>query len=244
MSQTNRQEEGAMSGQQNRVPEIRAALVVDGGFLKKVSNYYMYDHALGRRLNLQGLQGFAQRWCAGHSGAGGARSPRVRLESHYFSGRFTTAQFARRVPDHAQRLAEMEKERRWEDQLIHAGYQLHHVPMSGATEKGVDVTLALSVADLVRARGLDVVLLITGDGDFEPLAVQLRQEGVEVVLLAWNVRNEQSLVSSYTSASLANSVSTCLRMERLIENAFQNEAAIINLLFLPRRTPINQAQAA
>lgn len=46
-------------------------------------------------------------------------------------------------------------------------------------QKGVDVRLALDMVDLSRCAGSDIeaIILISGDADFEPAAIRIKQEG-------------------------------------------------------------------
>ncbi len=58
--------------------------------------------------------------------------------------------------------------------------KLAKVRPDGSLKCDLDIEMALSVVDYVTRNRLDTVLLVTGDGDFSPLASWLRMRGVRV----------------------------------------------------------------
>ncbi len=65
--------------------------------------------------------------------------------------------------------------------LLHAGIEPKYVPMSeNQGEKGVDITLAIDTLSICWEGKVDIAVLITGDGDFVPLARALMKHGIRV----------------------------------------------------------------
>lgn len=54
----------------------------------------------------------------------------------------------------------------------------------GRYKANVDVLMALDAIELVNAMAPDVVMLVTGDADFAPLAMHLRRRGIRVEVAA------------------------------------------------------------
>ncbi|MDP2898653.1 MAG: NYN domain-containing protein, partial [bacterium] len=92
----------------------------------------------------------------------------------WFQGLFTSTQ-----ADEAQ----LRKERNRYHDLMHAGIVAKYHPMSGSqAESGTDVALAVEALEMGLAAKMDVAVLVTGDGDFVPLARELMKHGVSVMV--------------------------------------------------------------
>lgn len=52
--------------------------------------------------------------------------------------------------------------------------------------KGVDIQICIDVLNHVHRRNIDTVVLMTGDGDFEPLIDEVLRQGVQVYLAAFD----------------------------------------------------------
>lgn len=72
---------------------------------------------------------------------------------------------------------------RLQHDLMHAGIDPKFVPWpeSGCKEKGADVALAIDAVQVAMDGKIDVAVLVTGDGDFVPLARALIKHGVRVL---------------------------------------------------------------
>jgi hypothetical protein len=66
--------------------------------------------------------------------------------------------------------------------LMHAGVEPKYLPMSQSLgEKGTDVALAVDALQVGLDKKIDIAALVTGDGDFVPLARALMKQGVRVL---------------------------------------------------------------
>ncbi|OQY97707.1 MAG: NYN domain-containing protein [Chloroflexi bacterium UTCFX4] len=76
--------------------------------------------------------------------------------------------------------------------LMHAGIDPKYVPMSQAQgEKGVDISLALDALQVGLDDKIDIAVLVTGDGDFVPLARALMKNGVRVATVYFEYETEK-----------------------------------------------------
>ncbi|MCL1470305.1 NYN domain-containing protein [Argonema antarcticum] len=77
-----------------------------------------------------------------------------------------------------------------EQRLHELGYDCIDVPL--ITKNSVDEKL---IADCKRDRsGLDIVILVTGDGDYADLVRQLKKEGKEVIIFAQSANASRNLI--------------------------------------------------
>lgn len=67
--------------------------------------------------------------------------------------------------------------------LMHAGIDPKYLPVSqsGRNEKGSDVALAIDAMQVGLEGKLDIVVLVTGDGDFVPLVRALMKHGIRLM---------------------------------------------------------------
>lgn len=184
---------------------LRVGVFYDGTYFSHVSNYYLHEHERHARISIRGLHTFVRHRLARLEGVE-ARYCQV-IDAHYFRGRLSARQ--------AQENDALFRERQFDDVLIREGVTMHFLPIvtdfnSGErSEKGIDVWLALEAFELARIKSFDVIVLITGDGDFVPLVRKLNAMGSRVMLLGWDlasVSSEGSASSTRVSFSLRNEV--------------------------------------
>ena len=92
----------------------------------------------------------------------------------WYQGLFSTTQ----SDDHQRKT-----ERNRHIDLMHAGIEPKFVPMSMSQkqkEKGVDISMALDALQVGLEGKIDIAVLVTGDGDFVPLARALMKNGIRV----------------------------------------------------------------
>ena len=65
--------------------------------------------------------------------------------------------------------------------LMHAGIDPKFIPMSASGEKGADVALAIDAMQVGLEGKVDIIVLVTGDADFVPLARALMKQGIRVM---------------------------------------------------------------
>jgi cold shock CspA family protein/uncharacterized LabA/DUF88 family protein len=210
----------------------RIAVFYDGTYFFKVSNYYLYQHERRARLSFKGVHDFILAEVAKHEGVE-ARRCRIN-DAAYFRGRLT-----------AQQAFDQDKlfsDRVFEDALMRADialYQQHLATRADGSyeEKRIDVWLALEAYEMTRLKAYDVCVLITGDGDFVPLARKLNSLGVRVMLLGWDFEYEREdgrVMRTQVSTGLIDHVNYPIMMTPLIEDRGRRTDPLINGLFMPR----------
>jgi len=101
----------------------------------------------------------------------------------WYQGLYSSGQSS----DHQRRV-----ERNRHIDLMHAGVEPKYVPMSQAQgEKGVDIALALDALQVGLEDKIDIAVLVTGDGDFVPLARALMKNGVRVAVVYFEYESEK-----------------------------------------------------
>lgn len=204
---------------------IRMGVVYDGNFFLHVSNYYLYHHGRNARISLDGLHAFVRSKVAEFEGTEARYCPIV--DAHYFRGRLPS-----KIVEERNRLL---SERVFEDILIRQNITTHYLPVSGATEKGIDVWLALETYELAVLKRFNVIVLIAGDGDFVPLVRKLNALGTRVMLLGWDFRYHDENGEereTRTSQALQAECTYPLLMSSLIDAADPDDA-LVNNLFVP-----------
>lgn len=206
----------------------------DGGYHYKVSNYYGFEHGIGRRLGIEGLQRFVRRRVAELEGVDEPFCPVV--ESHYFHGRPTAAEAYER--------GLLYGERSFEDALIRGGLQTHYLPLVNGTEKGIDVLYALEAYERALQQRLEVVVLFAGDGDYVPLVKKLAAAGVRVMVLGFYLDHyrrvgepvgEEIVSRTRPSPALMEQAAYPVDMSAVIEDAHQGcDDGLVDELFVSR----------
>lgn len=161
-------------------PSINSiGLFIDGGYYAKIKE------GLQKHLNLHNLTNYVQLAIANRFDLD--PSSCIVTESHFFQGRF---------PAHDSDANSNIAKRAFEDELIEEDVSFHykhiHRIAGKYQEKGIDVWFALETFELTLYRDLDFVVLITGDADHEMLARKIKSLKRQVVLLTWNVADQNS----------------------------------------------------
>ena len=215
----------------------RIGVVYDGNFFFHVSNYYLYHHARGSRISLDGLHAFIRRKVAEYEGTDTRYCPIV--DAHYFRGRLPS-----KVVEERNRLL---SERVFEDILIRQNITTHYLPVTGSAEKGIDVWLALETYELAVLKRFDVIVLIAGDGDFVPLVRKLSALGTRVMLLGWEFRYQDENGEereTRTSQALQAEATWPVMMSSVIDAADSDDAPVNNLFVPASLSPRPAASSA
>ena len=214
--------------------QTRIAVMIDGSYFNRVSNFYKFEHPAARRLSLSGLMDFIRIACADMEAV-----PRTRarvVEAHYFRGRYTV----RDLEDRARSpnfLEESLRNDRVFDQILAASNITPHFTRIDTNseppkEQGIDVWLALEAFDLAVSNRCDVVALLAGDGDFVPLVKKINAIGKRALVVAWGMKSEQGAEVRFSSA-LAGSAAYFLDMADLIDNPDDDEQrGLVDQLFV------------
>ena len=205
----------------------RIGIFYDGGYFYHVSNYYNYHHVRKARISISGLHKFIKDEVAKREQTD-ARYCQI-VDAHYFRGRLSASE--------AQSRDSLYRERVFEDVLINEGVTTHFLPIYPSGEKGIDVWFSLEAFELAVYKRFNVSVLVTGDGDYVPLARKLNTLGTRVMLLAWDfeyVDQNEHEKSTRTSQALINEATYPVMMANIINDRSRKRDAIIDNLFLPR----------
>jgi len=216
-------------------PLTRIGVFYDGNYFFKVSNYYKYQHKRQARISIEGLHEFIRHQVSTVEGVD-MRLCHI-VDAHFFRGRFS----ARSAEENQQ----LYNERVFDDILMGEGVVTHYLPMRNNAEKGVDVWLALEAFELAVYKRFDVLVLITGDGDFVPLARKVNSLGTRVMVIGWDFsfkdqNNEDQQTT--TSIHLLDEVAYPILVSNIIDDKTKREDRIIRGLFVEPRENRQQAK--
>ena len=216
----------------------RIGIFYDGSYFAHVSDYYLYQHERGARISIQGLHALI-RDEVGAREQTDARYCQI-VEAHYFRGRFSADDARRYDAQRADGDSSLYRERKFEDALIKAGVTPHFLPLFAnddgrpPREKGIDVWLALEAFDLARSKELNVVVLVTGDGDYVPLVRKLNGIGARVLVTAWDLRMTDRAGDTRTAQSLIDEVTYPVMMGSIIDDRARRFDPLVVNLFVPK----------
>ncbi len=214
--------------------QTRIAVMIDGSYFNRVSNFYKFEHVAGRRLSLSGLMDFIRVATADMEDVPRSRA-RV-VEAHYFRGRYTVRDLEERART-GNFVEDALRNDRVFDQILAASNITPHFTRIDTNseppkEQGIDVWLALEAFDLAVSDRCDVVALVAGDGDFVPLVKKINAIGKRALVVAWAMKSDQGAEVRYSGA-LAGAAAYFLDMADLIDNPDDGEqSALVDQLFV------------
>jgi uncharacterized LabA/DUF88 family protein/cold shock CspA family protein len=217
---------------------IRVGVFYDGNYFFHVSNYYAYQHPRRSRLNLKGLHAFMRRKIAALEGSDERYCQLVSL--HYFRSRLSASEASSRDILFA--------ERTFDDVLIREGITTHYLPInSEGSEKSIEVLMALEAYEQAIHKSFDVVVLVTGDGDYVPLVRKLNTLGARVAVMSWDYEfrdRHDNLRVTRTSQQLTEEATYPILMSDLVEDRARRNDPEIRGLFIERgNAPRVEAEA-
>jgi len=147
----------------------RIGVFYDGSFFAYAQRYLYHERQLGW-LSFQPLHIFFESYLAQKEQ--GYSSYKV-VYASWHQGLFTTT----RATEEQLRL----DRNRYHD-LMHAGIEPKYLPVSQQNkEKGTDIAMAVDALQVGLDDKVDIVVLVTGDGDFVPLVTALNKQGIRVL---------------------------------------------------------------
>jgi len=207
----------------------RIGVYYDGNYFLHVSNYYNYVHPRKKRLSISGLHDFIRQQISSYDEKDYNLCQIV--DAHYFRGRISAQEASNRGN-------QLYYERVFDDILMSEGVVTHYFPMRtffGKREESVDVYLALEAYDRALSGKLDVLVLISSDGDFVPLIRKLNSLGVRVMVLCWDfefTNDEGQKMVTRTSQQLLSDVSYPVQMHELIDARLKKNDPLIQSIFV------------
>ncbi|OWY22606.1 NYN domain-containing protein [Sphingobacteriales bacterium UPWRP_1] len=215
--------------QQSKI--IKIGVFYDGGYFSRVTQYYRY-YERKSRISIKGLHEFIRGKVMESESVDQIHYCQV-VDAHYFRGRFSAY-------DAAKRENQLLYDRIFDDILMYAGVVTHYLPMfadkskrAERSEKGIDVWFALEAFELAVYKQFDVIVLITGDGDYLPLIKKLNTLGTRVMLLYWDLEfpPEVSIPPVRTNIGLINEATYEINMAEIMRSRRSNQ--IVENMFIP-----------
>lgn len=227
----------------------RIGIFYDGAYFAHVSDFYLYSHERKARISIQGLHALIRDEVAGREQTD-VRYCQI-VEAHYFRGRFSADNVRRFDAQRPEADSTLYRERKFEDALIKAGVTPHFLPIFAndenrpPREKGIDVWLALEAFDCTRSKGLNVVVLVTGDGHYVPLVRKLNGLGARVMVTAWDLSIDGGAGSTTrTAQALIDGVTYPVMMSNIINDQARRFDPLVINLFVSRPPSVPSAQPA
>lgn len=212
---------------------IRIGVFYDGSYFALVSDYYRYHHPRQARISIAGFHDFLRHEIANRAGEDTPSRFCHIVEAHYYRGRFA-AEDTDREP------GRLLRERKFDDALMKERVTTHFMPMAAVSdgkvrERGIDVLLTLDAHEAAISEKIDFIVLVTGDGDFVPLAERLNSLSCSVVVAAWDVQSANGDLSVRTAQALLDAVPHPIMMQTIIEDRVRRSDPLVNGLFMDSR---------
>jgi uncharacterized LabA/DUF88 family protein/cold shock CspA family protein len=202
----------------------------DGGYFSRVTQYYRY-YDRKARISIKGLHEFIRAKVVEMEKVEHKNYCQI-VDAHYFRGRFSAY-------DAAKRENQLLYDRIFDDILMYAGVVTHYLPMyadrskkAEKSEKGIDVWFALEAFELALYKRFDVIVLITGDGDYLHLVKKLNTLGTRVMLLYWDLEFPiETIPPVRTNVALINEVTYEINMYEVMRS--KKISQIVEGMFIP-----------
>jgi uncharacterized LabA/DUF88 family protein/cold shock CspA family protein len=202
----------------------------DGGYFSRVTQYYRY-YERKARISIKGLHEFIREKVMEMEKVDHKNYCQI-VDAHYFRGRFSAY-------DAAKRENQLLYDRIFDDILMYAGVVTHYLPMyadrsrkSEKSEKGIDVWFALEAFELSLYKRFNVVVLITGDGDYLHLVKKLNTLGTRVMLLYWDLEFPvETIPPVRTNSALINEATYEINMAEIMRS--RKISKIVESMFIP-----------
>jgi uncharacterized LabA/DUF88 family protein len=216
----------------------RIAVFIDGGYFNTISNYYKHNHPVASRISINGLMDFIRAAVAHLEDVPAQRC--LIVEAHYFRGRFSLRDLEARAREEGFVERALRNDRAFDQVLAAANVTAHYtrVDTRGEVpkEQGIDVWMAIEAFDVAVQGRCDVVVLLTGDGDFLPLIRKINAIGRRTMLLGWRVRDEVQSVDIRCSEVAMDGATYAVEMAQMIEDPTDEaEARLVDNLFVEAR---------
>ena len=203
---------------------LRIGFFLDGYTLKKVNEYYFKYHRFHARLDFRELKQWVRDYVAKLFGKEGFP---VELEAHYYHpyARFTDVAEA---PCGG-------KMERFERQLERAGFEVHYNLPEKDAGMGPNMLLVEDAYLSGYYHKIDVLVLLSTQGQYSTLPERLKREGVPTLLMGWNFmyEKENTTVCWKTDPSLRELCGYYVAMEQVAEKYPPKRYASRNLFLVP-----------
>ena len=165
---------------------LRVGFFLDGYTLKKVNEYYLKYHRYHARLDFRELKGWVRDFSMRLFGREGCP---IEIESHYYHPYVRNADSADSSMGDG-----ME---RFERQLALAGFEVHYNTPGDVNRMGPNMQLVEDAYLYAYYHKIDVLVLLSTQGQYSTLPERLKREGVPMLLLGWNFNYEKDNTTVY-----------------------------------------------
>ena len=211
---------------------VRIGIFYDGNYFSHVSNFYRYNHAIGQRIRIGGMDDFVRSEIG--TALGVDRSECVIVETKFFRSRFD----AREAEDRNRLLAD----RVFDDTLAREGIMTHYLPTAMNADQGIELVMALEVIESVVQRRLAVAVLVTGDAKYVPLVRKIHGAGTQAWVLGWTLdAGGEHGTRTRTAHGLVREASRSIDMSALIEQWIREDAQKVESIFHQPKGDGNEA---
>ncbi len=212
---------------------LRVGFFLDGYTLKKVNEYYSKHHRYHARLDFRALKDWVRDYTTKLFGKDGCI---VEIEAHYYHPyvRFEDTDLS--VIDTGMG--------RFEKQLMLAGIEMHYNLPEEMGKMGPNMQLVEDAYLCAFYHKIDVLVLLSTQGQYSSLPERIRKERIPVLLLGWNFmyEKENSTVYWRTDASLREMCGYYVAMEKVAEMYPPDRHSTKNLFLLPYSSRTSQGQ--
>ena len=208
----------------SKLSVLRVGFFLDGYTLKKVNEYYLKHHKYHSRLDFRALKGWVRDYAMKLLGREGCP---VEVEAHYYHP------YVRHLDKAESSFGDGQD--RLEKQLTLAGFEVHYNAAKDVDKMGPNMQLVEDAYLYAYYHKIDVLVLLSTQGQYSTLPERLKREGVPMLLLGWNFEYLKGDTPIYwkTDPGLRELSGYYVAMEEVAEMYPPKRAAEKNLFMLP-----------
>jgi hypothetical protein len=192
----------------SKLSVLRVGFFLDGYTLKKVNEYYLKYHRYHARLDFRALKGWVRDYAVRLLGR---EACPVEVEAHYYHPYVRSTDVAE--------LSTGDGMDRFEKQLTLAGFEVHYNTPDHANKMGPNMQLVEDAYLYAYYHKIDVLVLLSTQGQYAMLPDRLRMMGMPTLLLGWNFSypKEDRVVRWKTDSGLMETSTYYVAMDRVAE---------------------------
>ncbi|MCQ2096925.1 MAG: NYN domain-containing protein [Fibrobacter sp.] len=186
---------------------LRVGFFMDGYTLKKVNEYYKVHHRYHSNLDFRGLKSWVQMHLFKTFGD---QANHIQMECHYYHPKRNPHMFGRDV----------EGVLRLEHELSSVGFQVHYSARTDDSGMpGPNLGLMEDALLIASYHRVDVIVLLSTQGQYAPLPDRLRMMGIPTMLLGWDFiyPKGKKLVRWRTDTCLRETCAHYVAMEKVMD---------------------------
>lgn len=208
----------------SKLSVLRVGFFLDGYTLKKVNEYYLKYHRYHARLDFKALKGWVRDYSVRLLGK---EACPVEVEAHYYHPYVRSTDVAE--------MSLGDGMDRFEKQLTLAGFEFHYNRPEDVDKMGPNMQLVEDAYLYAFYHKIDVLVLLSTQGQYSTLPERLKREGVPMLLLGWNFMYEKDnmKVCWKTDPGLRELSGYYVAMEDVAEKYPPRHGVARNLFMLP-----------